>query len=80
MQWYNEEHRHSGIRYVTPGQRHHGEDVAILAARKRLYEAAKDAHPERWSGDTRDWTPINEVWLTPPQETQQEASAEKKVA
>ncbi|MGB5464988.1 MAG: IS3 family transposase [Sedimenticolaceae bacterium] len=80
VQWYNEEHRHSGIRYVTPGQRHRGEDAAILAARKRLYEAAKDTHPERWSGDTRDWTPINEVWLNPPQETQQEASAEKKVA
>ena len=80
VQWYNEEHRHSSIRYVTPGQRHRGEDVAILAARKRLYEAAKQARPERWSGDTRNWTPINEVWLNPPQEKESEGTAQKKVA
>ena len=80
VHWYNEEHRHSSIRYVTPGQRHRGEDVAILAARKRLYEAAKQARPERWSGDTRNWTPINEVWLNPPQEKESEGTAQKKVA
>jgi hypothetical protein len=73
-------HRHSAIRYVTLGQRHRGEDAGILAARKQIYEAAKQAHPERWSGNTRDWTPINEVWLNSPQETHQDASAEKKVA
>ena len=80
VQWYNEEHRHSSIRYVTPGQRHRGEDAAILAERKRLYEAAKQAHPERWSGATRNWTPINEVWLNPPRNLQSEAGVEKKVA
>ena len=32
VQWYNHEHRHSGIRYVTPAQRHAGEDHPILAA------------------------------------------------
>ena len=31
VRWYNLEHRHSGIRYVTPEQRHCGEDHAILA-------------------------------------------------
>lgn len=76
VQWYNEEHRHSSIRYVTPGQRHRGEDVAILAARQQLYEEAKQARPERWSGNTRNWKPIDAVWLNPPQEV----SAEKKVA
>ena len=29
--WYNEEHRHSQIRFVTPAQRHRGEDITILA-------------------------------------------------
>ncbi|MBA0219885.1 transposase [Pectobacterium brasiliense] len=29
-QWYNETHRHSGIRYVTTGQRHRGEDGVLL--------------------------------------------------
>ena len=37
VQWYNGEHRHSGIRYVTPAQRHAGEDIAILAARHQTY-------------------------------------------
>src|SRR5262249_14345296 len=32
--WYNEEHRHSGIRFVTPAQRYAGEDVELLEARK----------------------------------------------
>jgi putative transposase len=80
VQWYNEEHRHSAIRYVTPAQRHRGEDIAILAARQRLYEAAKQARPERWSGETRNWTPINEVWLNPSKEVQPDRSETKKVA
>ena len=80
VQWYNEEHRHSRIRYVTPGQRHRGEDDAILAARQQLYEAAKKARPERWSGDTRNWQPISEVWLNPPREHQPVSSLTKKVA
>ena len=39
VQWYNYEHRHSAIRFVTPMQRHTGEDKAILAKRppKRTY-------------------------------------------
>ena len=41
--WYNDAHRHSGLRYVSPGQRHAGADVAVLAARHRLYTAARDA-------------------------------------
>jgi transposase InsO family protein len=80
VQWYNDEHRHSGICYVTPGQRHRGEDIAILDERKRLYEAAKAAHPRRWSGDTRDWTPVGEVWLNPPKEQQDRVSEQEKVA
>jgi putative transposase len=39
VQWYNVDHRHSGIRYVSPAQRHAGEDQAILAARHALYSA-----------------------------------------
>lgn len=80
VQWYNEEHRHSNIRYVTPGQRHRGEDIAILAARKQLYEDAKRVRPERWSRHTRNWTPISEVWLNPPKDQPSEGCAEKKVA
>ena len=64
-QWYNHEHRHSGIRYVTPAQRHAGEDRPLLAARHALYQQARETNPRRWSGRTRDWTPIGAVTLNP---------------
>jgi len=43
--WYNHEHQHSGIGYVAPADRHDGKDVAILAARKAVYERACDRPP-----------------------------------
>lgn len=65
VRWYNEEHRHSGIRFVTPNERHRGEDQAILERRKALYEAARAAHPERWSRGIRNWERIQSVSLNP---------------
>lgn len=65
VRWYNVDHRHSGIRYVSPAQRHAGEDVAILAARHAVYASARDRNPARWSGDTRNWTPVGAVTLNP---------------
>ncbi len=61
--WYNEEHLHSGIRFVTPGSRHRGEDIEILAARNKVYETAKKQQPNRWSRQTRNWGHIKEVFL-----------------
>jgi len=52
-EWYNHEHRHSALRYVTPSQRHNGEAKGILTQRREVFEAAKQRHPERWSGDIR---------------------------
>ena len=66
--WYNEEHRHSALCFVTPNQRHTGEDKRLLAHREMLYQAAQKKHPHRWSGKTRDWTLTHEVWLNPPKE------------
>jgi len=65
VSWYNHEHRHSAIRFVTPAQRHAGQDAALLRKRVDVYAAAKTRHPERWSGATRDWEPIHEVHLNP---------------
>ena len=65
MHWYNHEHRHSGIRYVSPAQRHAGDDKAILAARHELYCQARQRNPRRWSGATRNWTPVGAVTLNP---------------
>jgi hypothetical protein len=65
VHWYNHEHRHSGIGYVTPAQRHAGQDGALLASRHELYQQARHANPRRWSGKTRDWTPVGAVTLNP---------------
>lgn len=65
VEWYNHQHLHSGIRFVTPAQRHAGEDVEILARRRAVYEAARARHPERWSGRTRDWSRVQAVRLNP---------------
>ena len=65
VRWYNHDHRHSGIRYVSPAQRHAGEDRTILAARHELYIRARALNPARWSGRTRNWSPIGAVTLNP---------------
>jgi len=67
--WYNEEHQHSGIKFVTPNQRHNGLDKAILDNRKKVIEQAKKDHPDRWNGrETRNLEPANVVHLNPGRE------------
>lgn len=65
VQWYNTEHLHSAIRFVTPADRHAGRDTAILAQRHAVYTKARAARPDRWSGETRNWTPVTDVRLNP---------------
>ena len=65
MTWYNHDHRHSRIRFVTPHERHSGQEAAIIAQREAVYEQAKARHPERWQGAIRNWKPVTEVWLNP---------------
>lgn len=69
VRWYNTEHLHSGIRFVTPEDRHSGREAAILAGRRALYERARAAHPERWSRGSRCWTPVERVYLNPERST-----------
>jgi putative transposase len=63
--WYNTRHLHSAIRFVTPEDRHSGRDVALLAGRRAVYARARLRHPERWSGTSRNWDQIREVFLNP---------------
>ena len=65
VRWYNTEHRHSAIRFVTPEARHRGDDRDLLASRHAVYQAARDRHPTRWSGETRNWQQVGSVWLNP---------------
>ncbi|MFG6429781.1 IS3 family transposase [Roseateles sp. LYH14W] len=78
--WYNEEHRHSAIGFVTPSQRHEGQDVALLANRAAVYEVARRANPHRWSRQTRDWSYVDQVHLNPEKPNIQEANAYKEAA
>ncbi len=78
VDWYNEEHLHSSIKFVTPGQRHRAEDRQILADRKEVYLKAKLKNPNRWSGDIRNWDRVNEVYLNP--EKSESKTDKKKVA
>ncbi|OSP51604.1 IS3 family transposase, partial [Pseudoruegeria sp. SK021] len=66
--WYNGQHLHSAIRFVTPNERHSGHDSATLASRASLYATARAQKPERWSGKTRNWQPAGPVWLNPENE------------
>ena len=80
VHWYNEQHRHSAIGFVTPAQRHAKTDEALLRAREAVYEKAKQQHPTRWSGNTRDWTFIDQVHLNPDRPQNKESEAHKAVA
>lgn len=67
-QWYNHEHRHSGIRFVTPDDRHSGREQQILEQRRAVYARARNHRPDRWSRNTRNWTLIADVYLNPEHE------------
>jgi putative transposase len=80
QRWYNQEHKHSALNFLTPDQRHCGEDRAIIARRKIVYETAKTRHPERWAGEIRNWDLPGTVWLNPTRSINQEEKKTHKVA
>jgi hypothetical protein len=80
VHWYNEEHRHSAIGFVTPAQRHTQTDAAMLQARAAVYEKARQQHPMRWSGNTRDWSFIDEVHLNPDSPQNKKSEVAQKAA
>lgn len=77
VSWYNNEHCHSQIKFVTPHQRHTGEDKLVLESRKSVYQKAKAKNSQRWSGNERDWTHIEAVQLNPEKD---KTEAEKATA
>jgi len=80
VQWYNHEHLHSGIRFVTPADRHCGADTDILADRNAVYAAARAQNPARWSGSTRNWSPVEIVMLNPKKQRPIVGAQEKESA
>jgi transposase InsO family protein len=65
VDWYNNQHKHSQLNFVSPAERHAGLDADILAKRQLVLETAKNTHPNRWSGNVRNCDPIGEVFLNP---------------
>ena len=80
VRWYNLEHRHSAIQFVTPQERHAGLDKSMLKNREVVYAAARKANPNRWSGSTRNWNSIDEVHLNPITAPRKEAATTLKAA
>ena len=75
VEWYNTEHLHSAIGYVTPADRHAGNDLAMLANRRAVYHAAHRAHPQRWARGPRPWGRPDVVRLNPELQNQLSAAA-----
>ena len=73
--WYNNEHLHSALKFVTPHQRHTGLDKEIRAKRHQVYQLAKEQQPKRWSGNTRNWSLPDIVTLNPNKKNKQECTA-----
>lgn len=65
VEWYNNEHYHSGLNFVTPNARHNGIAEKIIKKREKVYNAARKAHPERWTKGTRNWELPETVALNP---------------
>lgn len=74
VNWYNNIHLHSGIKFVTPASRHSGNDQKILEQRNKVYQKAKIKNPIRWSGETRNWSHVNQVHLNPTKDKPIDAS------
>lgn len=65
VHWYNHDHHHSGINFVTPIARHEGLHKSILEKRAQIYEIARKRNPNRWSKKIRNWETIERVYLNP---------------
>lgn len=80
VQWYNHEHLHSGVNFVTPADRHDGKDLDVLQQRKQVYEEARKRNPSRWTRDIRSWDSVAEVVLNGDRLHNHPSSAELKSA
>jgi putative transposase len=68
--WYNHEHKHRNLKFVSPAQRHCATDRSIFASRAALYERARKRNPARWRAAARDWVAPKVVWLNRPADDQ----------
>ena len=70
IDFYNHEHRHSGIGYHTPASVHFGTAGLVRADRARVLDAAYAAHPERFVNKRPEPPRLpGPAWINPPKET-----------
>ena len=75
VRWYNREHLHSGVGFVTPEDRHQGRHRRILEARRTVFDRARMRHPERWGRRSiRRMDPVDLVTLNPEPGQESEAA------
>jgi putative transposase len=75
VRWYNEEHRHSALNWITPMDRHTGKETALLRRREQTYREARRRHPERWSRHIRNCEPAPAVTLNPAKKSNEVSNA-----
>lgn len=74
--WYNTQHHHSGIAWLTPEDMHYGRAKQIVQVRQLALDEAFARHPERFRNrPPQAAIPPDAVWINPPN---QEASEETK--
>jgi putative transposase len=67
FQWYNQEHRHSGLGLLTPAMVHFGQAPSVLAGRQAVLDAAYQAHPDRFVRKPPKPLPLpSAVWINRP--------------
>ena len=72
--WYNLEHRHSGIAYLSPAMVHYGQAEQIIAARPEVLQGAYSQHPERFVKQPPVAAPLaGAVWINPPAKDQEQS-------
>jgi putative transposase len=80
VDWYNNQHRHSALAYVTPEQMRNGEYRALYAARNKTMQEAYEKKSYRWSTAPKQWSVDHVVYLNPTSETKAQLKRKKNAA
>jgi putative transposase len=68
--WYNHQHRHSGLALMTPVAVHTGQADQLTAQRQITLELAQQHHPERFVRGTPQPAPLPDaVWINKPEQS-----------
>ena len=70
FQWYNTEHHHSALGWLTPEDVHYGRGPRLVESRQQVLDAAYTQHPERFVRKRPEAPQLPKaVWINPPAQT-----------